>query len=325
MNDRVRCAWVNLTRDYYTAYHDDEWGVPVHEDRRHFEFLVLESAQAGLSWDTILRKREGYRRAFAQFDPVQVASFGADRIDALCQDAGIVRNRLKIAGAVRNAQVFLAIQAAFGSFDAYVWRFVDGRPRINAWPTLSAIPVTTPESDALSRDVRQRGMTFVGSTVLYAHMQATGLVMDHTTDCFRYPVLCCTTQKDEQMTSLTAPFTIWHNPQCSTSRQGLKLLEENGIVPQVVRYLEQPPSAQELERVLTALGLEPRQIMRTKEPLYRTLGLSDPGIGRQELILAMVNNPRLIERPIVLAGTRAALGRPPERILDLLTEPVTGR
>lgn len=189
MDNRSRCPWASSTKDYYTAYHDAEWGVPVHDDQRHFEFLLLEGAQAGLSWDTILRKREGYRQAFDQFNPVLIAGYDAEKIAALCQNAAIVRNRLKIASAVRNAQVFLAIQEAFGSFDAYVWRFVGGRPRINAWKTVSEIPVTTPESDALSKDLQKRGMQFVGSTILYAHMQATGLVMDHTVGCFRYPVL----------------------------------------------------------------------------------------------------------------------------------------
>ncbi|MBF0400011.1 MAG: DNA-3-methyladenine glycosylase I [Magnetococcales bacterium] len=189
MDNRTRCGWASSGKEYYTAYHDEEWGVPVHEDQRHFEFLLLEGAQAGLSWDTILRKREGYRQAFDRFDPVRVAAYGPEKIAELCQNAAIVRNRLKIASAVRNARVFLAIQEAFGSFDAYVWSFVGGQPRINAWKTLSEIPVTTRESDALSKDLQRRGMKFVGSTILYAHMQATGLVMDHTVDCFRYQAL----------------------------------------------------------------------------------------------------------------------------------------
>ncbi|MBF0627684.1 MAG: DNA-3-methyladenine glycosylase I [Magnetococcales bacterium] len=189
MDHRSRCSWAITTKDYYTVYHDEEWGVPVHDDQKHFEFLLLEGAQAGLSWDTILRKREGYRQAFDQFNPALVARYDADRMAELHQNAGIVRNRLKIASAIRNAQIFLAIQEAFGSFDAYVWRFVEGKPRINAWKTLSEIPITTRESDALSKDLQQRGMKFVGSTIIYAHMQATGLVMDHTVDCFRYPML----------------------------------------------------------------------------------------------------------------------------------------
>lgn len=189
METPARCAWVRLTQDFYRAYHDEEWGVPVHDDRRHFEFLVLEGAQAGLSWETILRKRAGYRQAFDQFDPFLVARYDAKKVADLCQNAAIVRNRLKIESAVRNAQVFLAIQEAFGSFDRYVWPFVGGQPRINAWKTCSEIPTTTQESDALSKDLKKRGMTFVGSTILYAHMQATGLVMDHTVDCFRYQAL----------------------------------------------------------------------------------------------------------------------------------------
>ncbi|MBF0159117.1 MAG: DNA-3-methyladenine glycosylase I [Magnetococcales bacterium] len=186
MDQRSRCDWVNTAKDYYVTYHDEEWGVPVHEDQRHFEFLLLEGAQAGLNWDTVLRKREGYRQAFDQFNPSLVAAYGTEKIAALCHDSGIVRNRLKIASAVRNAQIFLAIQEEFGRFDDYIWRFVGGRPRINGWKSWSEIPATSPESDALSKDLRQRGMKFVGSTILYAHMQATGLVMDHTVDCFRY-------------------------------------------------------------------------------------------------------------------------------------------
>ena len=174
MDSRTRCAWVGLTKDYYVTYHDEEWGVPVHDDQRHFEFLLLEGAQAGLSWDTILRKREGYRQAFDQFNPALVARYDAQKMADLCQNAAIVRNRLKIASAVRNAQVFLAIQEAFGSFDRYVWSFVGGMPRINTWKTLSDIPATTQESDALSKDLKKRGMKFVGSTIVYAHMQATG-------------------------------------------------------------------------------------------------------------------------------------------------------
>ncbi|MEO5350382.1 MAG: DNA-3-methyladenine glycosylase I [Magnetococcus sp. YQC-3] len=196
MDNRTRCAWASLPKDYYVAYHDEEWGVPVHDDQRHFEFLLLEGAQAGLSWDTILRKREGYRQAFDHFNPILVAGYGPEKVADLCQNAGIVRNRLKIESAVRNAQAFLAIQETFGSFDAYVWRFVEGRPRVNAWKTLAEIPVTTQESDALSQDLKNRGMKFVGSTIMYAHMQATGLVMDHTVDCFRYQALNNTARKD---------------------------------------------------------------------------------------------------------------------------------
>jgi DNA-3-methyladenine glycosylase I len=168
------------------AYHDDEWGVPVHDDRVLFEFLILEGAQAGLSWITILRKRENYRRAFARFDPKRVARFGARDVRRLLADPGLVRNRLKIESAIRNAKAFLAVQDEFGSFDRFQWQFVGGRPKRNAWPSVKQVPARTPESDALSQALRQRGFTFVGSTICYAHMQAVGMVNDHTTDCFRY-------------------------------------------------------------------------------------------------------------------------------------------
>ena len=166
-------------------YHDREWGVPVHDDRVHFEFLLLEGAQAGLSWAIVLKKREGYRRAFSEFDPAKVARYTSKRIEKLILDPGIVRNRLKIAGAVRNARAFLEIQKEFGTFDAYCWRFVGGRPKVNRWK-MTGIPATTPESDALSKDLKRRGFTFVGSTVIYAYMQAVGMVNDHLVDCFRY-------------------------------------------------------------------------------------------------------------------------------------------
>ena len=166
-------------------YHDREWGVPVHDDRVHFEFLLLEGAQAGLSWAIVLKKRPGYRRAFSQFDPEKVARYTSKRIEKLVADPGIVRNRLKIAGAVRNARAFLEIQNEFGTFDAYCWGFVGGRPKVNRWTTMG-IPATTPESDALSKDLKRRGFTFVGSTVIYAYMQAVGMVNDHLVDCFRY-------------------------------------------------------------------------------------------------------------------------------------------
>ena len=168
-----------------TRYHDREWGVPVHRDRRHFEFLVLEGAQAGLSWRTILERRAGYRRAFAAFDPQAVARFGARDVQRLLGDAGIIRNRLKIASVVRNAQAFLDVRREFGTFDRYVWRFVGGAPKVNRPRTLADIPATSLESDALSKDLRARGFTFVGSTIVYAHLQATGLVDDHLVTCFR--------------------------------------------------------------------------------------------------------------------------------------------
>jgi DNA-3-methyladenine glycosylase I len=167
-------------------YHDREWGVPVHDDRKHFEFLVLEAAQAGLSWSIVLKKREGYRRAFSQFDPRKVARYTQKRIQKLTADPAIIRNRMKIEAAVRNAGAFLAVQDEFGSFDAYCWRFVDGRPRLNRWKATSDIPATSLESDAFSKDLRNRGFSFVGSTVMYAHMQAVGMVNDHLVGCFRY-------------------------------------------------------------------------------------------------------------------------------------------
>lgn len=180
-----RCPWVDLSKPDYIAYHDREWGVPVHDDRRLFEFLTLESAQAGLSWYTVLRKRENYRIAFDRFDPAKVARYDEKKIEALLADSGIIRNRAKIRAAINNAGRFLDIQAEFGTFDAYIWRFVDGRPIVNTMRALEEFRATSPESDALSRDLRQRGFSFVGSTVCYAHMQATGMVNDHTVDCFR--------------------------------------------------------------------------------------------------------------------------------------------
>ena len=180
-----RCPWVDLTKADYIAYHDQEWGVPVHDDRRLFEFLVLESAQAGLSWYTVLRKREHYRRAFADFDPEQVAGYTEEQVTALLQNPGIIRNRQKILAAINNARRFLDIQVAFGSFAAYSWRFVNGTPLVHTIRSAQDYPATSPESDALSRDLRQRGFQFVGSTICYAHMQATGLINDHSLDCFR--------------------------------------------------------------------------------------------------------------------------------------------
>ncbi|AMV40442.1 DNA-3-methyladenine glycosylase I [Planctomyces sp. SH-PL62] len=179
-----RCGWAR--NDLAISYHDEEWGVPVRDDRRWFEFLILEGAQAGLSWDTILRKRENYRRAFADFDPEAVSRFDADRLARILADPGVVRNRLKIASAVRNAGAFLKVQDEFGTFDAYIWRFVDGRPIRNAWRSLQEVPPRTPVSDAISKDLKKRGFNFVGSTICYAMMQATGLVDDHLVDCFRH-------------------------------------------------------------------------------------------------------------------------------------------
>jgi len=181
-----RCAWADGVGDFYLLYHDTEWGVPVHDDRKHFEFLILEGAQAGLSWSTVLRRRDAYRRAFAGFDPVKVARFSAAKIEALLRNPGIIRNRLKIAAAVNNARAFLAVQKEFGSFDAYVWGFVGGKPVRNRRRTMRDVPATSPASDTLSSDLKKRGFKFVGSTIVYAHMQAVGMVNDHVTSCFRY-------------------------------------------------------------------------------------------------------------------------------------------
>jgi len=185
---KKRCFWVALDKPHYVTYHDEEWGVPVHDDRRHFEMLLLEGAQAGLNWETILRKRENYRKAFADFDPQKVARFTEDRLEKLLLDPGIVRNRLKVFGAVKNAKAFLAIQKEFGSFDAYVWPFVGGKPIDGRRKGSQDVPARTAESDALSKDLTKRGFTFVGSTILYAYMQAIGMVNDHTMDCFRYRI-----------------------------------------------------------------------------------------------------------------------------------------
>ena len=180
-----RCPWLDLDKPDYVAYHDREWGVPVHDDRKHFEFLTLESAQAGLSWYTVLRKRANYRQAFAKFDPAKVSRFNAAKIEQMLQDPGLIRNRRKISAAVENARHFLAVQDEFGSFSAYIWRFVDGEPIVNEFRTLADLPATSRESDALSKDLKSRGFKFIGSTVIYAHMQATGMVNDHVLDCFR--------------------------------------------------------------------------------------------------------------------------------------------
>ena len=183
-----RCAWVGGD-PLYVAYHDEEWGVPVHDDRLLFEFLVLEGAQAGLSWLTILRKREGYRRAFAGFDPARVAAFGAPDVQRLLADPGIVRNRLKVESAIGNARAFLRVQEEFASFDAYVWGFSGGETIQNRWRTPEEIPAKTEEAGRLSADLKRRGFRFVGPTIMYAHMQATGMVNDHTIDCFRWAEL----------------------------------------------------------------------------------------------------------------------------------------
>jgi len=186
--NRQRCTWAGGDT-LYQAYHDREWGVPLHDDRRLFEFLILEGAQAGLSWITILRKRENYRAAFDDFDAARIARYGADKIESLLQDAGIVRNRLKLEAAVVNAQKFLEVQESHGSFDAFIWQFVEGQPRQNAWRSLADVPASTSQSDAMSRELKQRGFKFAGTTICYALMQATGMVNDHTTNCFRHKEL----------------------------------------------------------------------------------------------------------------------------------------
>ena len=189
--DAIRCPWSEAVPEVaYRRYHDEEWGVPVVDDALHFEFLVLESAQAGLSWATILRKRAGYRRAFADFDAAKVARFNRRSVTRLISDASIVRNRQKIEAAIANARGFLAIQQEFGSFTAYIWQFVDGRPLVNRWKGQKQIQPTSRESDQLSADLKARGFKFVGSTIMYSHMQATGLVNDHLVTCFRHPEVC---------------------------------------------------------------------------------------------------------------------------------------
>jgi DNA-3-methyladenine glycosylase I len=181
-----RCGWAENQFEAYIKYHDEEWGVPVYDDKSHFEFLILEGAQAGLSWSTILKKREGYRNAFSDFDVQKVSQYDENKIQELILDASIVRNKLKIRGAVTNAQKFIAVQEEFGSFNQYIWGFVNGKPIVNHWKSMKECPATTKESDALSKDLKKRGFKFVGSTIIYAHMQACGLVNDHLTTCFRY-------------------------------------------------------------------------------------------------------------------------------------------
>lgn len=187
-SEKTRCSWC-LGSPLYIRYHDEEWGAPVHDDRRLFEFLILEGAQAGLSWSTILNKREGYRKAFAGFDPAKVARFGPRDIERLMKDAGIVRNRLKIESTISNAKAFLQVQKEFDSFAAYIWQFTGGKTIINRRKSLQEVPASTPESDAMSKDLKARGFRFVGSTICYAHMQATGMVNDHITSCFRHAEL----------------------------------------------------------------------------------------------------------------------------------------
>ena len=183
----TRCPWLDLTKPDYIKYHDEEWGAPVHDDRIIFEFLTLEGAQAGLSWYTVLRKREAYRKAFSEFDPAKVARYGKRQLKSLLNNPGIIRNLQKIEAAINNAMRFLEVQQEFGSFDAYIWRFVGGKPIVHKLRKLKDYPAMSPESDALSMDLKQRGFKFVGSTICYAHMQATGMINDHVVDCFRRP------------------------------------------------------------------------------------------------------------------------------------------
>lgn len=183
---KTRCGWVPNDNDLYIEYHDDEWGIPVYEDRQLFEMLILEGAQAGLSWITVLNKRDNYRKAFDQFDPEKIARYSNTRIEKLLANPGIVRNRLKVNATVTNAQVYLNVKESYGSFQEYIWQFVDGEPIVNQWASLQEVPTSTPESDAMSKQLKKDGFKFVGSTICYAFMQAVGMVNDHTTDCFRY-------------------------------------------------------------------------------------------------------------------------------------------
>ncbi len=189
MSEKTRCKWATGGNELYVGHHDKEWGVPQHDDRVLFEFLILEGAQAGLSWSTILNKREGYRKAFSGFEPKKVARYDKAKIHELLQDPAIVRNRLKVESAVINARAFLEVQEEFGSFDAYIWRFTGSRPIQNSWKAMKQVPASTTESDAMSKDLKSRGFKFVGSTIMYAHMQATGMVNDHTVNCFRWKQL----------------------------------------------------------------------------------------------------------------------------------------
>ncbi len=182
---KTRCDW-GTTSQLYIDYHDNEWGVPVHDDRKLFEFLTLEGAQAGLSWETVLKKRENYRKAFSNFDPAKISRYGDKKIEALLENKGIIRNRLKIASAINNAKKFLEVRKEFGTFDTYIWQFVDGRPITNRFKSIRELPATTKVSDAMSKDLKKRGFKFVGPTICYAHMQATGMVNDHVVGCFRY-------------------------------------------------------------------------------------------------------------------------------------------
>jgi DNA-3-methyladenine glycosylase I len=186
LTDKCRCSWVGTGKPHYERYHNEEWGVPVHNDNKHFEMLILEGAQAGLNWETILKKREGYRKSFKDFDPIKVADMSNEELEKLLINPEIVRNRLKIFSARKNALIFLEIQKEFGSFNNYVWRFIDGAPLINNWKTLQEVPAASKESDMISKDLKKRGMNFVGSTIIYAYMQAIGMINDHLVSCWRH-------------------------------------------------------------------------------------------------------------------------------------------
>jgi DNA-3-methyladenine glycosylase I len=245
---KTRCGWVG-NKPHFIPYHDEEWGVPIHDEHRHFEMLILEGAQAGLSWSTILLRREGYRKAFAGFDPVKVARFDTKKQAALLNNPGIIRNRLKIKSAITNAKAFLKIQNEFGSFDAYIWQFVGGNPKINYWQDMSRVPATTPESDALSKDLKKLGFSFVGSTVIYAHMQAAGLVNDHTTDCFRHPSneKSCSSRKK---TTHKVPSSLTQTDSSQKSRPRMATNKNSKPLNIRIKRVYEAPSKEDGFRVL---------------------------------------------------------------------------
>ncbi len=266
---RIRCGWVG-NKPHFIPYHDQEWGVPVHDEHRHFEMLILEGAQAGLSWSTILLRREGYRKAFAKFDPTKVARFDSRKQLALLNNTAIIRNRLKIKSAITNAKAFLKVQDEFGSFDAYIWQFVGDKPKINYWRDMSKVPATTPESDALSKDLKKRGFSFVGSTVIYAHMQAAGLVNDHTIDCFRHPSngnprisRNKATSKSTRSGTISSGNALPPNQGKTTKGKPLKIW---------LKRIYEPPSAEDGFRVLVD-RLWPRGL--SKEAAHVDLWLRD--------------------------------------------------
>lgn len=267
-DQKTRCGWVG-NKPHFIPYHDEEWGEPVHDDHRHFEMLILEGAQAGLSWSTILLRREGYRKAFAGFDPIKVAKFDARKETSLLKNTGIIRNRLKIKSAITNAKAFLAIQKEFGSFDTYVWEFVGGRPKINKWKDMSQVPTTTLESDALSKDLKKRGFSFVGSTVIYAHMQAAGLVNDHTADCFRHPA---NTHSDTspRKTKNTKP-GVPRYPDESKSSAGSTTIKRKPPMIKLKRIYESPSKGDGIRILVDRLW--PRGV--TKESAALDLWLRD--------------------------------------------------